>query len=116
MENVKLFTSWLLMLLLYLTPTPLLETIVSQSDTLTSQSNNRRVKIKFRVKNLDDEDPDQNAEEPATTAHTVFEILDTPPSTPPSSPTPLPRRPRAKFSIGRGRGKVNKVHPYLKRE
>lgn len=119
--ETKLLTTWLVMLLIYLTPTSLLETIISHFETLTSQSTNRKVKIKFKVKDLEDEDS-EDIEEPTNSARTaVLEIPETPPPSPspPASPppTPPPRRPRNWLSIGRGRNhKISYVHPYLKTE
>ena len=95
-----------------------MEALASTIDVVTARTGTKKLKVK--IKQMDVESG-QNEEQEDDDTYAVFELPETPPpTTPPStprSPTPEPpRRPRYYRSIGRGRGKCAKVHPYLKRE
>ena len=126
----RLFTSWLFLLLLFITPTSVLEVIVHNFDTIVAETDNRKLKIRMKSKakrqpQQESEEEDDNVEDneahegPAyfeRTANVIFEMAPTPPTSPPSSTPTSPPRPRRPMSIGRGRGRTMKVHPYIKKE
>ena len=117
---IKLITSWLFLVFIYLAPVDLMEALASTIDVVTAKTGTRKLKVKIKEMDVEAGRNEEQDEEDEDT-YAVFELPETPPpTTPPStprSPTPEPpRRPRYSRSIGRGRGKCAKVHPYLKKE